>query len=228
MCVIWISLGKIYQAFNLSVEVAGSRKRTLHKEHQDFLESQVVIGITLRMRKKYSEAMGYFQDVYEQRKKVLGAEHPLTLNTEREIGVALSLMKQPEKALPLLRKVYQSQKTVLGNESPDTVKTQLVLVDALTKNGDYKEADKLFQEGLLNTMKKLYGKDHPNVLGVQFSLAVLKEKMGKRVEAFKLHRMVYYERKFLLGEEHPSTLQSQHEVTNVVFRALREERVLIY
>ncbi|CAG7646814.1 unnamed protein product, partial [Allacma fusca] len=124
------------------------------KDHQDTLETQVVIGITLRLRKKYSEALGYFEDVFEQRKKALGPEHPLTLSSEREIGVNFSLQqKQAEKGLTILQKVYEKQKTLLGSENPDTVRTQLVLVDALTKNGKYAEAEKLFKDGLLSKMK---------------------------------------------------------------------------
>ncbi|KAF2257731.1 kinesin light chain 3 [Lojkania enalia] len=78
---------------------------------------------------------------------------------------------------------------------------------ALDSDGRYNDAEEQFVQ-VMETFKRVLGKEHPSTLTSMVSLASTYKNQGRWKEAEKLGVQVVETRKRVLGEEHPDTLTS--------------------
>jgi hypothetical protein len=80
------------------------------------------------------------------------------------------------------------------------------------EGGHWKKAEEL-EKVVVETMKRVFGEEHPNTLMSIANLALIYSNEGRWKEAEGLQVMVVETRKRLLGEEHPDTLKSIEELS---------------
>ena len=92
-------------------------------EDRDTLATLHNKAIVLYKLKRYDEALGILQNVYELEVKVFGEEDASTLTARDWIAQVLFEMEKMNEALGILEAVYEARKRALGDEHPDTLQT---------------------------------------------------------------------------------------------------------
>ena len=91
----------------------------------------------------------------------------------------------------------------------------VIIITNIIIVGNYAKAEKLLNK-LLNRFRKKFGEDSdPSILYIMNSLAIAKCNQGKYSDAEVLYKQCLDKRKVVLGENHPSTLNTIHSLAIV-------------
>jgi tetratricopeptide (TPR) repeat protein len=102
---------------------------------------------------------------------------------------------------------------VLGPEHPDTLGSLNNLAGLYWNQGQYEQAEPLYQRALA-TCERVLGPEHPDMAQTLGNLALLYAAQGKYEQAEPLYQraLATYER--VLGPEHPDTIRVRNNYAN--------------
>ncbi|MFO0837283.1 MAG: serine/threonine-protein kinase [Phycisphaerae bacterium] len=109
----------------------------------------------------------------------------IRMELQATIGLGYKGLGLSEKAEPLLRASLDTRRALLGPQHPDLVQPMWDLALVLRYSGQYEEAEALLKEAHSIAIARL-GHDSSRAAGLQSSLALLRLKMGDRIEAQRL------------------------------------------
>ncbi|KAK1830481.1 short-chain dehydrogenase [Podospora conica] len=164
----------------------------------------------------YHEARGRFEESLSLRKKHLG-EH--AVDTLESMGLlswllGLSSTGDPARAVLLGERVVALWTEVLGADNPQTIGSMSNLGYALEGAYQYEKSESLHREAFARNTRVL-GRHHLNTLNCMEGLASVLSELPDRekmAEGIALLREVCEHRAKWLGDEHPSTLVSLHDL----------------
>jgi len=105
------------------------------------------------------------------------------------------------------RGIEYGNRELPGKNNPTTLAYMNGLAVLRTKQKQYEEAERLFNE-VLEARKGKFGEDHPDTLASKNNLAVLYKEQARYDEAEPLLREAIEGRRLKLGDQHPHTLES--------------------
>ena len=82
---------------------------------------------------------------------------------------------------------FREIEKILGKEHPSTLASMNNLVLVLSRQGNYKEAERIHRQTLV-LREKMLGKEHPDTLGGMNNLAEVLRSQGNYKEAERIHQ----------------------------------------
>ncbi|MFH2000914.1 MAG: serine/threonine-protein kinase, partial [Planctomycetota bacterium] len=133
------------------------------------------------------------------------------------IGKALYGLGHYSRAEPQLRKALEIRRNVLGPAKMETLKSMADLALLLKMNGQYTEAEALYDEAIAvcETNRSLEN-EHRLILSCKGQLAGLLNIKGNLAEAEELYRQVLKDQSRSLGKEDPDSLTSMAGLVKVL------------
>ena len=102
----------------------------------------------------------------------------------------------------------------------------VALAVALTQEGRYSEAEKLYRE-TTDIERRVFGPEHPDTLAAMSNLANALMEEGRFAEAEKLQRQTLDIQRRVIGPEHPNTLATLENlavIASVTRRAITKQK----
>jgi len=135
-----------------------------------------------------------------------------TVRTLNGLGRLYMIQGHYDKAEELLTKGIEiGNRELTGKGHPWTLRNVSGLAVLRTKQEDYNEANRLFDEALEGQELKL-GRDHPETLQTMNDFGILYRIQGQYDKAEKFLTEASNKRQTMLGEDHPHTLTSMQEL----------------
>ncbi|KAJ5192536.1 Tetratricopeptide-like helical [Penicillium cf. viridicatum] len=179
----------------------------LGDEHEEVINSIVILAIAFRLEGRWKDAEGLEVQVIERRKAKLGEDHPDTLASISNLASTFWNQGRWKEAEELEVQVIERRKAKLGEDHPDTLASISNLASTFWNQGRWKEAEEL-EVQVIERRKAKLGEDHPDTLTSINNLASTFWNQGRWKEAEELEVQVIERRKAKLGEDHPDTLTS--------------------
>jgi tetratricopeptide (TPR) repeat protein len=120
--------------------------------------------------------------------------------------------------------IEAGRRTLPGKENPSTLRNINGLAVLRTKQKQYEEAKRLFDE-VLEARKRKLGEEHPHTLETKNDLAVLYKEQGLYDDAELLLLEALEGRRLKLGDEHPRTLESWNHLIELYEAWNKPEKV---
>lgn len=149
-----------------------------------------------------------FQKLIAVREATLGLEHPATIAVVARLG---NYLTDAETAMPHLRRALDAWTKGAGIESKFRLAVANRVAIRARTNGDYAEAEKLYEQ-LVSAGTKVLGAEDRAVLRYRNDQAILMSSRGDYALAEKTCREVLEIRKRVLGANDPDTVQSMNNV----------------
>lgn len=168
----------------------------------------------------------------------LGESHPHTLITMGNLASNFNIQARNIEAEVLFKQCLAKKKVTLGENDPTTLDTMNCLANCFSDQGKFIEAKVLFKQCLAK-QKAVLGENHADTLGTMIDLASCHDRQGEFMEAEVLMKLVVLEKghtsddlastyskaevlykqcfdemKRVLGESHPNTLDTMHNLAN--------------
>ncbi|KAE9399673.1 TPR-like protein [Gymnopus androsaceus JB14] len=218
--------GNLDAAQQLQKQNLAHCKVVLGEHHPDTLTSMSHLAMTYQKQGNLDAAQELQEQVLAQRKAVLQEHHPSTLNSMSNLALTYQYQGNLDAAQQLQEQALAQRKAVLGEHHPDTLNSMNNLACTYRDQGNLDAAQQL-QEQVLAQCKVVLGKHHPHTLSSMGNLAVIYQDQGNLDAAQQLEKQVLAQRKaaiwmqlssfkeqvlaqfkVVLGEHHPSTLNS--------------------
>ena len=219
--------GRQHEAEEMFREVLEVMQKVLGEEHSDTLTIRNNLANALMEQGRGHEAEGMYRELLEVQKRLFGDEHPDTLAIRNNLALALYQQGRWREAEMMQREVLEARRRILGEEHPDTLHSRYNLANALLVQGRWPEAENMYRE-VPAARTRLLGEEHPDTLWSKRSLAHILRRQGRWNEASGLERQGELQetetrlsflldvRREVLGEDHPSTLYTLHNLASVV------------
>jgi tetratricopeptide (TPR) repeat protein len=205
--------GRLRQAATLEERVVEVRTRLFPKEHPSTLLAMGNLGFTYRSEGRYKEAAELEEKVLEATMRLLGKEHPETVLAMVNLGCTYREQDKFDHAIVLLERAVEGRKMLGGTEHPCTLWAQFNLSVAYQKSGNASSHSVVqLLESTTRSMEKVLGAEHPWTLCAMFSLSVVYRKQGRLDVSQQLLMDVVERRRRVLGDMHPSSLESSREL----------------
>ena len=160
------------------------------------------------------------QALVDRRVAAAGSElHPDALAAMMQLGKLLNAAGEWCEAEKLYRRVWHGFETFGDAHREETLAAINHLANALTPQGNYEEAARLYSQARQGRKLLLRGgEDHPDTMASANNLANALFYMGKTREAEELYRATLTRRKAVLTEEHVDTLATLNNLANLLIR----------
>jgi tetratricopeptide (TPR) repeat protein len=168
------------------------------------LETATKVGIVLRNRGHYTEALNWSRTAENGLEKKLGRDHTSTLAAVLNVASVLDLQGNYMEALKRYQQILTLYSKLSGPQHPDTLATTSAIANILTKQGAFQKALQLYTS-TQPTQEKVLGPNHPQTLSTIQGHAVLLGELGKYDHSLQLHERVATAITNTLGTLHPET-----------------------
>jgi tetratricopeptide (TPR) repeat protein len=199
------------EAEEMAVRAMNVRKKILGQEHNNTLESIVMVGLVYKLRGQWDAAEELYMQVIEIYKKKLGADHPETLTSMGNLASTYKHQGRLDAAEELEVQVMEMNKKKYGADHPDTLTSMGSLALIYWGQGLFDAAEELGVH-VMEMSKKKYGADHPDTVTSMNNLALIYWGQGRWDAAEELQKQVIEVRKKKIGADHPETLLSMHNL----------------
>ncbi len=189
-----------------------TRQQLLQPAHPDTLSSLRIMGKSLRMQGKLTEAEPLLRMALEGSRGVLGNDHSQTMDAILELAVCLGSAGKFAEAERLYREGLERRRKLFGNDDPYTANLIGSLAYVLEDQGKDADAEPLYRESL-EGLRRTWGPDHPRTLSTTSNLGVLLARRGKFDEAETLQKQALGGRQRVLGPDHPESIQSLNNIS---------------
>ena len=169
----------------------------------------------------YSEAMELAEEVVEIRRQLYPGDHRLLATAINNLAGIYYSLQLYDKAEQYFYEVLQMRRN-LGQEEELIAHTMVNLASTLTLRKKYAEAKKLHLEAMV-IRNRLFGPDHPNVLGSRHALGILYLESGDFEQAEPLLRQVVKERLLSHGDEHTSVASAYSSLGRALYAIGKHE-----
>ena len=193
---------------------------TLGPDHPETLEATNELGIVYIDWGRFDDAANWLARTLEARARVLGPLHRHTLGTKCNLANVWKGQRRYAQAETAYRELIAVLPMALAENDPYRDAIPRNLVSLLNDTGRYEECRLLLMPMLDESRKKL-GDDHPGVLTLLTSLAVLQRNTGEVDAAIGTNRTILavYERTH--GRNHATTQISVYNLANSLRTAKR-------
>jgi len=194
-------------------EVLKSRSENLGSTHPDTLHVRGNLAQVLHDMGEYKSAIAQVQEIIDASEASLGSLHPSTLLALNNLGTYLLSIGDKSGAVERGRQAYEGMLSVLGPNHRETVRAMDNLAVALSESKRFEEAKQIFEQVL--SKEHMFGPNDDLMLAASHNYGRFLFKQGQLDTAlFYLTKAVDGQRK-TLGETHPQTLYSLHDVALV-------------
>lgn len=147
------------------------------------------LAIVYTRLKRYDEALELHQRSIERSIETRGKEHPDTLVSLDNLGVFYIQIERYDEALEILRDVLEIRERIFGDEHVKTYLTRFMIGRALSKQGDYEEAEAIFL-GDIGGFVDILGADHRYVAIMRHDIVRMYRAWGREEEALRWENRV--------------------------------------
>jgi serine/threonine-protein kinase len=191
-------------------------------EHPDFAASCHNLGMILRKRKKYDEAVEKLSEALRLRRQALGDEHPQTINSLRLLATTYDVQQNYAAALPLFLELLEHRRVLLGEDHLEVLSIKKNIATALAKQRRYREAEPLDRE-VLEKRRQALGPDHRYVLTDMRQFADTLVHLRKYSEAEAVYREAIAVQRTKLGDAHADVATNMHSLVRTLNLAKKYE-----
>ncbi|MEM9386898.1 MAG: serine/threonine-protein kinase [Pseudomonadota bacterium] len=214
------TMGEAYRALGVYpeagklIEQALTARRALYGDvHVETLEVVNVLAALYVDQGRYQDAQGLMREIMETRAQLLGPQHLQTLRATGNLAVIYHQLGRLEEAEGLYQRnlaIYQRQ---LGEDAPETLADMDRLSRLYRSQGRLEEAGALSAE-VLGRLRRVRGDNDLRTFdahGLAYNYAL----QGRLVDSERYYLEAYEGTRRILGDEHPSTLESLQSVAEV-------------
>jgi eukaryotic-like serine/threonine-protein kinase len=181
------------------------RSRILGPEHQDTLESQLLLADCLNTDLKPAQAEPLMTKVLEIERRLFGESDPRTLEAISTMGYTYVRQGKYPEAEALLRPALDRARRALDNDDPALLLILTNLAPALANQGKLAQAATV-EIDLLQASRRVNGPEHPHTVGAMQTLASYYARMRQLSKAAELYQQVIEIQGRVRGADHPNRL----------------------
>ncbi len=181
-------------------------------EDRGRLKCEDSLADVYRDQGRYQDAERLYKTTLEKQRRSWGVETVKAMAIMVDLARLYTDQRGYDKADELFKEV---EAIIAKRENPRKPTWYLYNLAVLrTKQGDFEEAEPLFEEVRDRWQRKLVelADDHPEMLTVINGLGVLRREQKKYAEAEELLRQTLEGRQRKLGSDHPACFESMHEL----------------
>lgn len=188
-------------------QVITARERLLGPKHPDTLASRHKLARAIMEQRQWTAAEKELRGIVAAERKVRGHNHPDTLTIRHSLARAMLAQGRAVEAEREVRAVLAVRQPLSGEEHPETVGLRNSLIKSLLAQQRLEEADRELRVALAGVSHERYV-NRPEVLALRHTLAHLKRVQGHMEEAAAELRSLISDRRRILGDTHPDTMES--------------------
>ncbi|HEY1705773.1 MAG TPA: tetratricopeptide repeat protein [Trebonia sp.] len=196
-------LDKAIRLFEDTLEV--SRKK-LGKTDPDTLSARYHLALVYRAAGRTDEAIALHEESLAVCARKLGAAAPETMTARDELARAYRAARRLPEAIELFELTLAYRENALDEDPRAVSASRRHLARAYRAAGQVDRAIELFERTVADSKQR--GEVQP-MLAAQDELAYAYRAAGRLGEAISLYRGILADREEVLGDRHPSTLQSR-------------------
>jgi tetratricopeptide (TPR) repeat protein len=221
LATVFLQQGQWEKARVLLEKVLALRTANLGPGHPDTVAPMMNLSHALRRQGKQPQARMYLDKSLAVCERVYGLEHPRTLRPMSELAGLLLEQREYQHAFDLGQRTLEMQKKVLGPKHSSTLHTQANQALVLEGLGKRQEAWDLLEK-TLEDFTEVLGPKHATTLQTMHSLAYMllqdirRKDLRKVAEARQRFEQVAALRGEVLGQDHPSTLNTRWGLVEVL------------
>ena len=193
-----------------------SREQMLGSEHQETIQAQMNLAISLQYTGQENDAANIYETVLANQKKVLGPNHPDTLRTMHNLASSLRGLGRLEEAVSLYKETLNIRNQLPEAKRRHTLRTMYGLASAYHSLGQVQDAVQMYKE-TFEDQKTVLGAEHPDTLQTMNELASAYCSLGKLKEGEQLYKETLEIQKAVLGPKHPDTLRARYGLATTLW-----------
>ncbi|RFU33950.1 hypothetical protein B7463_g2364, partial [Scytalidium lignicola] len=194
-------------------EVLKCRSETLGSTHPETLHVRSNLAQVLHDIGEYELAITEMLDIIDASERSVGPLHQSTLLAVNNLGTHLLSIGDTSGAVERGRQAYQGMLSVFGPKHRETVSAMDNLAVALSESQRFEEARQLFEQEL--SEEHVFEPNDGLILAANHNYGGLLFKQGQLDEAISYLTKAADGRRKTLGETHPQTLDSLHDIALV-------------
>ena len=209
LAALYDSQGQYEQAEPLYQRALGIREKALGPDHPDTATSLNNLAALYDSQGQYEQAEPLYQRALGIKEKALGPDHPSTATSLNNLALLYKSQGQYEQAEPLYQRAlgirekalgpdHPDREKALGPDHPDTATSLNNLAALYDSQGQYEQAEPLYQRAL-GIKEKALGPDHPSTATSLNNLALLYKSQGQYEQAEPLYQRALGIREKALG-----------------------------
>lgn len=206
---------KYQKAYLQSRKEILTRQDQFHKkENYDTLISKYIIGVEHQKSGRFNDALRIFREILKNFRLMFQEEdHKDILMVKNSIAMVLKDLGQYDEALQYYEEVLSNRKQILGDDHPETLLSLFEMGLVYEQQEKFTKALEIYKE-VLEKQKPKLPNDYPglDILGIENNIAGIWLELGECKMALELHQKIYEKRIEVVGENHPDTLQSLHNI----------------
>jgi serine/threonine protein kinase/tetratricopeptide (TPR) repeat protein len=173
------------------------------------------LGLTNKGLARFPKARACFEQAVAARSRVLGVDDPLTLDSQRELAQVLIAANELGAARSILQDLQAAEGRAWPVDDPRSLLTGLAAARLAFAEGEFARTEELLRPWIARQEAAEGGKGRSTLLGMGL-LARSLERRGKRAEAEPLLREVLELERRLLGEDHPTALETMNTLASLL------------
>jgi len=173
------------------------------------------LGLALKLRQAWADALSYLKRAWAVRKEVLGADHPDTLETVSNIAELHDRLDEREEAERLYRDVLAQAERALGATHSVTLASVSGLAVLLENQGDHEAAEPLYRR-VIEAKEGTPEAESPDFVIDLNNHAVYLRKMKRFDEAIDFLRRAISIENRLLPPQHPKRSHRRNNLAMVL------------
>lgn len=204
-------LSETSEAMRRFENVLNKRRKVHGEEHPQYFRTEIHIAQIFSFLGQYSESLQKLDKLLVELKNHFGDGHPLTLKTEfHRLYAFFKLEKRPE-TIEAMEQSYDRMRDYFGELDKESVSARNCIADSNRDLGNYSKALDMF---LINyhVAMVVHGEVHSETLGIMFDIGMTLYLMRRCSDALMTLQEVFIERKMLLGENHPETINTKKAI----------------
>ena len=202
------------------IESIRGYEATLGRDHSETLDATNELGIVYIDWGRLDDAATWLARTLEARQRTLGLLHRHTIGTKCNLANVWKNQRRHAEAETAYRELIAVLPTALAEDDPYREAIPPNLVALLNDTGRYDECRQLLMP-MLDERRRKRGDDHPSVLGLLTSLAVLQKNTGEVDAAIGTNRTILAAYERTLGRSHATTQRTLYNLANSLNAAKR-------
>ena len=228
LAVLYGSQGKYPEAEPLLQRVLSIREQKLGPDHSDTATTLNNLALLYREQGKYTEAESLYVRALGVHEHTLGPEHIRVAQVLNNLAEVYQDQGRDAEAEPLLRRAWSTLEHVLGPDHPDMVQVLNNLADLLQNQHKSSEAEVLYERALQISEQSQEPAAYSHQTTSLTGLANLLRDRGEYSEAEFLYQRALSTCEQHLGQNHPGTAQTLHDLALLWQRQGRLEEALAF
>ncbi|MEU6074508.1 tetratricopeptide repeat protein [Micromonospora sp. NPDC047074] len=201
----WLERGQPEMAERVLREVIADRTRVLGSDDADTLASRHKLSKAIMAQRRWPQAEAELRQIVAAEDQVRGPEHWDTMVVRHSLALAVLAQQRAEEAEEMLTAILEVRYRKWPLNQPETWLARHTLARCMQHLGRLDEAERELR-ATLATVEPRYA-DRNEVLAIRAGLAAVLLLRGRIDQAIEAYELLLADRRRLLGDAHPDTLQ---------------------